>query len=163
LGAAGLQLGNAAWFLLSALGLTGVLLASSTLFAIIKWVGAAYLMYLGSKLFIARPRPVACGAVSRRSLALQGFVTQIGNPKAMIFFGALLPQFFDPGVSHAQQFLLFGAVVLCIDYSVLLAYGALAHYGAKLSGTPGVLRWFDRIAGIFLVGAGIRLAAFMRA
>ena len=92
------------------------------------------------------------------ALVLQGFITQMGNPKAMIFFGALLPQFIDPNAPYALQFLVLGVMTFTIDYSALLFYGWLADRGAKLASGPKLLRWFDRVAGAFLVGAGARMA-----
>lgn len=160
IGGAGIELGNLTWFLFSAAGLTTVLLASSTAFAVIKVLGAAYLVYLGVKMLLSRgPVPTAAGApVPRRRLLLQGFLTQMGNPKAVIFFGALLPQFFDPAAPHGPQFLVLGVATFIIDYSALLFYGWLAHRGSQLALGRRLLHWFDRAAGAFLVGAGARLA-----
>ena len=160
MGGAGIELGNATWFVFSAAGLTTVLLASSTAFSIIKWAGAAYLVYLGLKLLFSRGSvPTAADKpVPQGALVLQGFITQMGNPKAMIFFGALLPQFIDPNAPYGLQFLVLGVMTFIIDYSALLFYGWVANRGAKLASGPKLLRWFDRVAGTFLLGAGVRLA-----
>jgi homoserine/homoserine lactone efflux protein len=159
-GAAGIELGNATWFVISAAGLTTVLLASSTAFAIIKWAGAAYLVFLGLKLLFARGsvQTTAAEPVPQGALVLHGFITQMGNPKAMIFFGALLPQFIDPNAPYGLQFLVLGVMTLAIDYSALILYGWLADRGTRLASGPKLLRWFDRVAGAFLLGAGARLA-----
>ncbi len=163
-GGAGIEFGNLIWFLFSAAGLTAVLIASTTLFSIIKAFGAAYLVYLGLRLLLSRRTPaIAATPVPHGKLFAQGFLTQIGNPKAVIFFGALLPQFFDPAQPHWQQFLMLGAITFPIDYSSLLFYGWLAHRGSKLSRGPKLLRWFDRVAGAFLITAGAKLAFVARA
>ena len=159
-GAAGIELGNATWFVFSAAGLTTLLLASSTAFAIIKWAGAAYLLYLGVRLLFSRGHAPDSTTmpVPQGRLVAQGFLTQMSNPKAMIFFGALLPQFIDPAAPFAVQFLVLGVMTLAIDYSALILYGWLADRGARMAGGPKLLRWFDRVAGAFLLGAGARLA-----
>ena len=158
-GAAGIELGNLAWFVFSAAGLTTLLLASSTAFAIIKWAGAAYLLYLGVRLLFSRGHtPSATMPVPQGRLVAQGFLTQMSNPKAMIFFGALLPQFIDPAAPFALQFLVLGVMTLIIDYTALILYGWLADRGARMASGPKLFRWFDRVAGAFLVGAGAKLA-----
>lgn len=159
-GGAGIELGNLTWFLFSAAGLTTILLASTTAFTIIKWAGAAYLIFLGVKLLLTRgPVQTAAGApVPEGRLVLQGFLTQMSNPKAIIFYGALLPQFVDPTAPFALQFLVLGVVTLAIDYSSLILYGWLADRSMRLAGGPKLLQWFERVAGAFLLGAGARLA-----
>jgi homoserine/homoserine lactone efflux protein len=166
LGAAGIEAGNAIWFLLSALGLTALLLASATAFAVVKWFGAVYLVVLGLRLLTSRSAPPELEAeampVAARALVLQGLLTQLANPKAMIFFGALLPQFVDPQGDIALQFAVFFAITVATEYPVLLGYGWLADRGRRLAGGASALRWFDRAAGALLVGAGARMALVAR-
>src|SRR5678816_874243 len=98
---------NAFYFILSGTGLGALLLASRTVFIAIKWAGAAYLVYLGLRMVFARS-PEAPEAGGERKHAhhagvfWNGFLTQISNPKAIIFFVALLPQFIDPDESAAR-------------------------------------------------------------
>jgi homoserine/homoserine lactone efflux protein len=165
LGAAGIELGNTLWFLLSALGLTALLLASATAFLVVKWVGALYLLFLGVKLLLSKggaPAADAARPAPRGALVMQGFITQMGNPKAMIFFGALLPQFVDPQGDIVLQFTVFGLLTIFTEYPVLLMYGWIAERGRKLAGGEAALKWFDRVAGACLIGAGARLALFTR-
>jgi homoserine/homoserine lactone efflux protein len=164
-GAVGIELGNTLWFLLSAVGLTALLLASATAFQVVKWVGAAYLLYLGVRLLLSKGEaPVADPGkpAPHGALVMQGFITQMGNPKAMIFFGALLPQFVDPQGDVVLQFSVFALLTIVTEYPVLLMYGWLAHRGRQLAGGANALRWFDRVAGACLIGAGARLAVFTR-
>src|SRR5712692_5077830 len=88
----------------AAIGLSALLAASATAFTIIKWIGAAYLVYVGVSLLLARPaihRPApALRAVELRTVFLQGLLTNVLNPKVALFFLAFLPQFVDPGASH---------------------------------------------------------------
>jgi homoserine/homoserine lactone efflux protein len=164
-GAVGIELGNSLWFLLSAVGLTALLLASATAFQVVKWVGAAYLLYLGVRLLLSKgeaPSADPGQPAPNGALVMQGFITQMGNPKAMIFFGALLPQFVDPQGDVVLQFSVFALLTIVTEYPVLLMYGWLAHRGRQLAGGASALKWFDRVAGACLIGAGARLAVFTR-
>jgi threonine/homoserine/homoserine lactone efflux protein len=166
-GAAGILTGNAIYFALSALGLGAILLASKNLFVAIKWIGIAYLIYVGIKMLFTRgafeqtAQPQIAPKPGMR-LFMQGLITQLSNPKAIIFFAALLPQFVSAQGNVFEQFMLLGVVSIAVECPVLLAYGWLAERGQqllpkrKLAGLP------DRIAGVCLIGVGIGLAAMKR-
>ena len=160
LAGAGIVTGTALWVLLSALGLTALLLASPTAFAAVKWFGAAYLVVLGLRMALSRAAPLLRveAAPAEGRVMLQGVVTQLANPKAMIFFGALLPQFIDPTRDALPQLALLGAITVVNEFVVLLGYAWVADRSARLAHGPGALAWFDRIAGTLLVGAGAKLA-----
>ena len=165
-GTLGILTGNAVYFALSALGLGALLLASATLFQAIKWLGAAYLIFVGVKMLISKsesPEADERAVMSRGSLKLfsQGLVTQLSNPKAIVFFTALLPQFVTPGDRMFEQFLILGIVSIAVELPILAAYGWVAERGGKLiperfSSLP------DRIAGVFLIGAGVGLASMRK-
>jgi threonine/homoserine/homoserine lactone efflux protein len=165
-GTLGILTGNAIYFALSAFGLGALLLASAALFQVIKYLGAAYLVYLGLRMLISRSPSLENelrGVPQRRSIRLfmQGLVTQLSNPKAIVFFTALLPQFVTPGGDLPGQFLVLGIISIAVEFPVLLAYGWMAERGGKLiperfAALP------DRIAGGFLVGAGLGLAAIRK-
>ena len=159
----GILSGNAIYFALSALGLGALLLASATLFQVIKYVGAAYLIFIGVRMLISRSETQKADEQSvapGRSLRLfsQGLVTQLSNPKAIVFFTALLPQFVTPGEAMFEQFIVLGLASIAVEFPVLAAYGWVAERGGKLiperfASLP------DRVAGVFLIGAGVGLAA----
>jgi threonine/homoserine/homoserine lactone efflux protein len=86
----------------------------------------------------------------------------LSNPKAIIFFSALLPQFVIPGDNVPSQFFILGAISIAVEMPVLLAYGLAAERGSKLALMKRFSRWPDRIAGGFLVGAGVSLAAMRK-
>jgi threonine/homoserine/homoserine lactone efflux protein len=169
-GAAGILAGNAVYFALSALGLGALLLASATLFAVLKWAGVAYLVFVGLRMLLAKGGAggeAGDGAqppAPKRSLRLfsQGLLTQLSNPKALVFFTALLPQFVSPEGRVFEQFLLLGVVSITVECPVLLAYGWLAERGQRLLPKGRLSTLPDRIAGAFLVGAGLGLAALRR-
>ncbi|MEM6431042.1 MAG: LysE family translocator [Deinococcota bacterium] len=159
-GTLGVMTGELIFFSLSAAGLSAVITTSQVLFSAIKWLGAAYLVYLGIKMVVAsfqklettQPRvPVV-------QFYRQGLLTQLANPKAILFFTALLPQFIDPSLPATQQFVLLGVVSMIVQSSTLIVYGWLAEKGGRLLRESPLTRWLDRVAGGFLVAAGVKLA-----
>jgi homoserine/homoserine lactone efflux protein len=159
----GILAGNILYFALSATSLGALLVASYTLFFAIKWIGAAYLVWLGisafrgqSAMFSARPdagpRHGAC------RMFVNGFVLQTANPKALVFFSALLPQFVDPTLAVAPQLLVLGGLSVIIESAVLLSYGALAGRASGLAMQPRFARLTNRLSGGALVTAGVGLA-----
>lgn len=163
-GTLGILTGNALYFALSALGLGALLLASSTLFQIIKWVGAAYLIFIGLKMLFAKDQQQTIDQeimTRRRSVKLfsHGLITQLSNPKAIVFFSALLPQFVTPGDRVVEQFIILGIISIVVELPVLLVYGWVAERGGRLILGGRFSSLPDRIAGGFLVGAGVSLAA----
>lgn len=163
-GTLGILTGNAVYFVLSALGLSALLMASATLFQLIKWLGIAYLILTGIRMLVISGESEQMERVEkRRSLKLfsQGLITQLANPKAIVFFTALLPQFVSPGGKMFEQFVALGIVSIAVEFPVLVSYGWLAQRGStlipeRLSSLP------QRIAGGFLIGAGIGLATLRR-
>jgi threonine/homoserine/homoserine lactone efflux protein len=144
-------------------GVAALLLNAPTAFAILKWVGAAYLFYMGWQTWRSAPlRPeqlAGDGSLrSRSSLALQGFVTAASNPKAWAFFVALLPPFVDRSRALAPQLPVLLALMLVIEFACMLIY---AYGGRALSEQlhrRGKARWLNRIAGALMVMVGCWLA-----
>jgi len=160
---AGILTGNTFYFLLSALGLGAVLLASHEVFTVIKLLGAAYLVYLGIRtiagvgLGLRAGRVV--GATTRDWATLgRGFALQAANPKALMFFVALLPQFIDPARPIALQILILGVTSVIIEFFVLAGYGYLAGRAATLARQPRFVALTNRVSGGMLVAAGAGLA-----
>jgi homoserine/homoserine lactone efflux protein len=160
LGAAGILTGNAIYFALSAAGLGAMLLASKTIFDVLQIGGAVYLALLGLKMLVRPARaavdaePEAAGAAG--SFA-QGLLTQLANPKAIVFFTALLPQFVDPARPVALQLMILGVVSIVVELPVLLFYGWAADRGRARYGRYAPL--VERLAGACLIVAGVKLAA----
>jgi len=154
----GVLTANGFYFLVSATGIAAVIVASSQLFAVLKWAGAAYLVWLGVRMLLsgAEEPAVVSPQPIRRSL-LRGFIVQAANPKALVFFIALLPQFIDPHASVGAQVVILGISSIIIEFLVLSGYAALAARARELAGS----RWsrsIERLGGGFLVAAGARLA-----
>jgi threonine/homoserine/homoserine lactone efflux protein len=165
-GVLGIETGNISYFALSALGIGAVLAASPNLFTIIKWVGAVYLTLMGIKMLFSRPvrtngeQPDPASSTSF-TMYIQGVVTQLTNPRALIFFTAILPQFISPGAHLTIQFVMLGLVSILVEIPVLSAYGWLASKGGRLI-SPKFATLPDRIAGTFLIAAGAGLALMRR-
>lgn len=156
--------GNAVYFVLSAMGLGALLLASRPVFSAIQWAGAAYLVYLGLRMLLSRtpaaPESARTHApVKHSGVFWGGFFTQISNPKAIIFFAALLPQFIDPGPSAAVQVAILGVSSVVVEFIVLSVYVGSCRAAGRWLKAPRYSVWLLRAAGILLVIAGARLAA----
>jgi threonine/homoserine/homoserine lactone efflux protein len=145
---------------LTALGVGAVLAASGMAFTILKWVGAAYLVWLGIRILrgsAAIDAPVASG--SRRPLkilVLQEFWTAIGNPKAILIFTAFLPQFVEPG-AYWLSFAILGLVFLGLEVIAVFLYAVLGHRLNRLSRDRNVFAWLNRLSGAPMIGFGAAL------
>jgi threonine/homoserine/homoserine lactone efflux protein len=157
---AGVLAGDAVFVAAAALGLGAVLVASHALFVAVKWLGIVYLAYLGVRALLDRGSPLALdgGGAVRNAFRL-GLTTQLANPKVILFFGALLPQFVDPAHPAAPQFALLGATFIASDLVVFAGYGALAHGARRVLRSPRAARATSRITGAVMLGAAARLAA----
>ncbi|MBP8195515.1 MAG: LysE family transporter, partial [Azonexus sp.] len=118
----GLQAAILLHLMIVALGLGALLAASETAFALVKFVGAAYLVWLGIQKWRAAPVPVDVNAppVRRKGLFLQGLLVNLTNPKAIIFIGALVPQFIDPAREQVGQYLTI-ALTLCLTDMLVMS------------------------------------------
>ena len=162
----GILTGNAAYFVLSATGLGALLLASYEVFSAIRWLGAAYLVWLGVTAFIGKSAVLAVNRAAPTSAVrtfANGALLQVANPKALVFFVALLPQFIDPHRAVFAQVAILGVTSVVIEFGVLLAYGALAGRLTSVAARPRFQRLANRIAGTMLVAAGVGMARLERA
>ena len=150
-------------FALSATGLGAVLLASRTVFVAIKWIGAAYLVYLGVRMMFARAAAAALLETAdpprARGAFWNGFVVQAANPKAIIFFTALLPQFIDPDAAVAAQIGILALSSVVIELGVLSIYVMASHSARRWVRGGRLERVLERVGGGLLVLAGVPLAA----
>ena len=171
LSALGVSAGCCVHVLAVAFGLTALLAASTVAFTVIKVVGAAYLIYLGGRMLLTPPErddapveeaetPAAKRPRPFKSLFMQGFLTNVLNPKVVLFFLSFFPQFVDPHASHkALAFLALGAVFIVMStiWNSLVAWVA-ASVTRRVAGKPGIKRWLDRVVGTAFIGLGARLA-----
>ena len=160
---AGILAGNTAYFVLSAIGLTAILAASHDLFTLIKYAGAGYLVLLGILTMLGRGAalPQQGGDVAKvrgASLLGRGFVLQAANPKALVFFTALLPQFVNPSQSVPLQMAILGATSVAAEFLVLAMYGFGAGRAALAASNPRFARAANLTSGGLLIAAGTGLA-----
>ena len=173
--ALGIISANAIYFTLSATSLGAIIAASARFFTIAKWVGAAYLIYLGVKALrsagashavaLSETLPEVQG--DRRRVYVGALTLQLANPKALLFFLALLPQFIDPARPVAPQMLILAATSMLPEFCILLGYGWLAHRAlratAKFGVSSGMNRWLAWIEGAGLLGCATLVLKFNRA
>lgn len=160
LAAQGRTLAFALMILLTALGLGALLAASELAFTVVKWAGAAYLIWLGLRILRAgAPAVAGAGEQPRRSLlalARQEFLVASGNPKAILVFTAFFPQFLDQD-RYWSGFAAMGASFLLLETVAIALYAGLgAKLGERLRG-GAMLRWFDRLSGSMMIGFGALL------
>lgn len=139
----------------------GVLIATSELaFNVIKWLGAGYLVYLGIKAFLSDGEALAlsqsqkCEKRNRFSHFLNGFIVGASNPKAIIFFTALFPQFINPDGSLLNQYVIFTSTFVVLELSWLMAYVFLGVKSSQWLFTKARLTLFNRLSGSVFIGAG---------
>lgn len=154
---AGVALGDFTSMTASMLGLGALLATSSLLFTSLRWVGAAYLIWMGIKLWRA---PIAAGdgqaaTTSSRRIFLHAYAVTALNPKSIVFFIAFLPQFLDPAQPVLGQMLAFEATFLLLATLNAIAYALLASAARRTIRRPAVQRAVNRTGGTLLVGAGL--------
>jgi homoserine/homoserine lactone efflux protein len=166
---AGLQLGIVLTMTIVAAGLGAILAASTVAFTAIKWLGAAYLVWLGVQQWRAPAFGVDAEAAQRelsgrpRQLLLRGFLVNATNPKGILFMLAVLPQFIDPLKPQLPQYAICAATIFFTDLVVMSAYTVLAARVLRTLREPHHVRWINRSFGGLFVAAGAVLATFKRA
>ncbi|MEQ8296740.1 MAG: LysE family translocator [Nitratireductor sp.] len=157
----GVALGDFTAMTLSMLGIGALLMASATIFTIVKWAGAAYLIYLGVKLFRAGAnldaQPRRDAAAAGKMLGHAWLVTAL-NPKSITFFVAFLPQFLDRQGDFWLQMAIFEATFLVLAFANALGYALAASRARAAVRNPRIVSIFNRTGGTLLVGAGIATA-----
>ena len=151
---------NALQMLAASVGLGAIIVNSAAAFTVIKWAGVAYLTWMGISYLRTAKDPVAESSSngSRGPLArfLQGFVTSASNPKAIVFFAALFPQFIDTSAAAlpiAAQFVILGVVFLIIDGASVYLYAATAGQASAWLSKKGRVATQRRFTGVALIGA----------
>jgi len=154
----GILSANAIYFAISATALGAVLTASRGFFTAVKWLGAAYLVYVGLSTLFGRSSPITVSAANAggnapRNLYLAGLTLQLANPKTLIFFVAILPQFVDARLSIGPQMVWLAAGSIVPEFFILAGYGWLASRARRIATDPRYARWTDRVAGVLVLGA----------
>lgn len=163
----GILSANAMYFALSATSLGAVIVASYKLFFLIKWLGAAYLVYLGLCSFFGKSSVLSLpeeksGSRTGTRILRDGFFLQAANPKALLFFTAILPQFIDAHHNVVFQVLVLGISSIVVEFAILFIYGQLAGRALSTARSPRFEKLTNRVAGSLLIGAGVGLARLHR-
>ncbi|MBA8818178.1 lysine transporter LysE [Ochrobactrum sp. P6BS-III] len=159
--AVGVALGDFTAMTLSMLGVGALLAASATVFTAVKWIGAAYLVWLGIKLFRAGG---AMNAKARHDkvhpakMLVHAWLVTALNPKSITFFVAFLPQFLSPHRDFLTQMLVFESTFLVLAFLNAFAYALTAARARRFFASERALRIFNRAGGTLLIGAGVATA-----
>ncbi len=156
LNVAGTQLAVAIMIGIVGIGLTSLITAAGQWFAWVKLIGAAYLVYIGIQMLRSSGR-LHMASAPRAGFFMQGFLVAASNPKQLVFFGALLPQFVDPTQSHVLQVAMLGGTAIVVG---TLSDSAYALAAGRIAGrfTERRVKWVSRVGGGFLVAGGVWLA-----
>lgn len=157
--AAGDLTANFIQMVIASVGLVSIIASSRDFFMVVKWAGVMYLVYLGLRLLFSKQNVVIEQEKQFRSghsLYWQGFVTSAANPKAVIFFAALFPQFINPEGNLLLQFTILSSTYLIMDASFLCFYGKFAEWVSQKL-LPAARQHLNKISGSFLIAAAIML------
>jgi len=162
LGVLGIATADLLFFALSATGISALIVASSLMFTIIKWLGVAFLVYLGLTVLFSKGSAIQFSPKKTDHHALklfsQGLVIQLANPKALMYFTALLPQFINPNEPLFMQLLLIGLTFFFADTFVYSLYSFMGAHMARRKLKAWVIQLINKVAGLTLIYTGIKMA-----
>ena len=173
--AVGVVSGLATWTVATSAGLAALIVASQPLFLALRLAGAAYLVFLGFQALRAAlfspsrspsvgvaQKPSPSGGGSGRGFYVQGLLSNLGNPKIVVFFLSLLPQFIDRGPASFQRLLLLGLIFCCMTLAWLSLYAVVVARVGDFLRRDRVRRALEATTGLVLIGFGLRLATERR-
>ena len=148
----------------SVIGVATIMLKYPTIFLVLKYGGGAYLVYLGIQMWLSRGKMAInldeCNySISKKSLAIQGFVTAIANPKGWAFFIALLPPFIDKTLPMTSQLIVLIVMILLLEFSCLVIYASGGKTLRKLLQNSSNVRLVNKVAGSLMMLIGVWLAS----
>lgn len=164
----GISLINVLYLIFAAAGLVALVVASAPLLAVVRYCGAVYLIYLGYKLLRSglAPQDVEATEVSSQIQPaqearpmLQGILTHLGNPKGVLYWSALLPQFLDAAHPLALQISLLGTFAVLVDITVMVGYAMIFASANRLLHGSRYFHWIETFAGVFFIVSGLLLGA----
>lgn len=149
----------------SVIGVATIMLKYPTIFLFLKYAGGAYLAYLGIQMWMSKGKMAlkldkSCDFnISKKSLAMQGFITAIANPKGWAFFIALLPPFIDDSLPMTSQLPILIFMILSLEFLCLIIYATGGSTLRKILQDSSNVRLINKIAGTLMIGIGIWLAS----
>jgi threonine/homoserine/homoserine lactone efflux protein len=161
--ALGIYVGDLVWYALAATGLAALAHAFAEIFTVVKWVGAAYLVYLAYRMWTAVPQSLDAaatrGPMSNRGLFASSLMVTLSNPKAIVFYLAVLPAIVDLRELTLPGFALGAILIAVILFAILAAYAFAAHAARGFFRSPRAMRTLNRVSGTAIAGAAIAIAA----
>ena len=159
----GILTGNAIYFALSATGLGSLIAASPKVFLGLKYAGAAYLVYLGASAILGRPSPISISKIddvrmNGKAIFRTALILQLSNPKTLLTFIAILPQFIDTNAPVGWQMLVLALCSIIPEFFILLGYGMLASKASHWATQDKYVLITERIAGALVLSAGVLVA-----
>lgn len=156
----GVILGDQVLMWLAVAGVAALMAAYPAAFGVVQWLGAAYLAWLGAKMLLAKPGSAPIFEIRPRHYLYQSMMITLLNPKAIVFYMAFFPLFVDP--ARHQGALTFGVMAATIA-TLTFIYGAtmallVHHMAERMRANPKAVRALEKLAGLFLIGFGIKLA-----
>ena len=156
----GVILGDQILMWLAVAGVAALMAAYPAAFGVVQWLGAAYLAWLGAKMLLAKPGSAPIIEIRPRHYLYQSMMITLLNPKAIVFYMAFFPLFVDP--ARHQGLLTFGVMAATIAV-LTFVYGAtmallVHHMAERMRANPKAVRALEKLAGLFLIGFGIKLA-----
>lgn len=147
----------------SVIGVATIMLKYPNIFLVLKYGGGLYLIYLGIQMWLSRGKMALnleeCNYnISKKSLAVQGFITAIANPKGWAFFIALLPPFIDEKLPMTSQLVILIFMILVLEFSCLIIYATGGKTLRKLLQNSSNVRFINKVAGTMMMGIGVWLA-----
>jgi threonine/homoserine/homoserine lactone efflux protein len=162
---AGISLATAMYLIVTFFSMASFLLLLAEWFDVLRWLGAAYLVYLGVRMWMKRSGDLdveATKAASPLRLFVQGFLVNATNPKLLIFYGAFFPQFIDAALPLKPQLAILSATFFVVAITLDSVYAVLGGRARLWFRSSFARRWVDRVSGTFLIGAGVGLALVRR-
>lgn len=163
--ALGAQSGLCAHMLVAAIGLSAIAAQSAGFFMIVRWLGAVYLVWMGITVLHSSRHQAASSDVQKERVLIghrrafaNGFLTNLLNPKAIVFFLSVLPQFMDPAADAVRQILILGILDVAIGIFWWWGVVIVMQRVASVLKRPAIRQWWDRITGGLMIGAGALLA-----
>ena len=159
----GIYAGDVVWFTLAATGLAALANAFSGVFLILKWVGAAYLLYLAFKMWRSEPQRLDAvadrGPMSQRNLFVSSLMVTLSNPKAIVFYLAVLPAIVNLGHLTIEDYAIGLSLIAVILFGVLAVYAVAAHAARGFFRSPKAMKALNRVSGTAIAGAALVIAA----
>jgi threonine/homoserine/homoserine lactone efflux protein len=159
---AGLVVGDAIFLGAAMIGLSAIATAMGPLFAVVKYAGAAYLIWLGVQAFRSASKPVEFEAQTAGTLwkdVALGLMVTLGNPKPILFYGALLPTFLDLSKATVSDFIVMMSVVFGVSFVVYSGYMLMIERAKRLIASTRTVKRLNQVTGVMLIGSGVAIAS----